>query len=104
MTQRQDDGQWLDWLEAELADTLDEDYELELSEPALSLEVRKIYKKAHPSPMERNAYFHGLMNLMLEGRAQEFVDRLLGRNILYFCLPAQPLHRTVESDGKIRCD
>ena len=29
----------LDWLEAELADTLDEDYELELSEPALSLET-----------------------------------------------------------------
>ncbi|TIO97118.1 MAG: polyphosphate kinase 2, partial [Mesorhizobium sp.] len=27
-----------DWLEAELEDTLDEDYELEISEPALSLE------------------------------------------------------------------
>src|SRR5262245_31306014 len=37
-----------DWLEAELADTLDEDYELELSEPALSLELRKLYQKAHP--------------------------------------------------------
>ena len=32
-----------DWFEAELADTLDEDYELELSEPALSMEIRKIY-------------------------------------------------------------
>ena len=32
-----------DWLEAELADTIDEDYELELSEPALSEEIRKIY-------------------------------------------------------------
>ena len=36
----------MDWLEAELADTLDEDYELELREPALSLEIRKIYRKA----------------------------------------------------------
>ena len=33
-----DDG-GLDWLEAELADTLDEDYELEISEPALSMEI-----------------------------------------------------------------
>ncbi|TJW30595.1 MAG: polyphosphate kinase 2, partial [Mesorhizobium sp.] len=33
-----------DWLEAELADTLDEDYELEMSEPALSMEIAKIYK------------------------------------------------------------
>ena len=32
-----------DWLEAELADTLDEDYELEISEPALSMEIRKFY-------------------------------------------------------------
>ncbi len=26
----------IDWLEAELADTIDEDFELELSEPALT--------------------------------------------------------------------
>ena len=38
-----DEPRGLDWLEAELADTLDEDYELELSEPALSMEIRKIY-------------------------------------------------------------
>ena len=31
---------------AELADTLDEDYELEISEPALSLEIRKISSTA----------------------------------------------------------
>ena len=37
-----------DWLEAELADTLDEDYELELSEPALSEEIRKVYRRQHP--------------------------------------------------------
>jgi len=34
-----------DWLEAELEDALDEDYELEISEPALSMELRKIYKR-----------------------------------------------------------
>ncbi len=47
----------VDWLEAELADTLDEDYELELSEPALSEEIRKIYRTSHPPPMPRVDYF-----------------------------------------------
>jgi hypothetical protein len=42
-----------DWLEAELADTLDEDYELEMSEPALSMEIAKIYKNAHPPSINR---------------------------------------------------
>ncbi len=39
-----------DWLAAELADTLDEDFELQLSEPALSVEIRKSYNRAHPPP------------------------------------------------------
>src|SRR5215469_15406687 len=52
-----------DWLEAELADTLDEDYELELSEPALSEEIRKIYKRTHPPTIERAQYFRHLLTL-----------------------------------------
>ena len=55
-----------DWLEAELADTLDEDYELELSEPALSEELRKIYKRTHPPTIERRQYFHHLLKLQAE--------------------------------------
>ncbi|MBS0248117.1 MAG: polyphosphate kinase 2 [Proteobacteria bacterium] len=55
-----------DWLEAELADTLDEDYELELSEPALSEELRKIYRRTHPPTIERQAYFRGLLRLQAE--------------------------------------
>jgi hypothetical protein len=53
----------LDWLEAELADTLDEDYELELSEPALSLEMRKIYNRLHPPSIERKDYLRQLLRL-----------------------------------------
>ncbi|WP_238367376.1 polyphosphate kinase 2 [Mesobacterium pallidum] len=56
----------LDWLEAELADTLDEDYELELSEPALSMEIRKIYQKAHPPSLERRDYLRKLLYLQSE--------------------------------------
>ena len=56
----------LDWLEAELADTLDEDIELELSEPALSMELRKIYKKAHPRTIDRQVYYRELIRLQSE--------------------------------------
>jgi hypothetical protein len=43
----------LDWLAAELEDTLDEDYELELSEPALSVELRKLDQRKHPATLTR---------------------------------------------------
>jgi len=56
----------LDWLKAELDDELDEDVELELSEPALSLELRKIYKKAHPQTIDRRTYFLELIKLQAE--------------------------------------
>jgi len=55
-----------DWLEAELADTLDEDYELELSEPALSLEIRKIYNRSHPPSIPRVEYLRALLQLQAE--------------------------------------
>ncbi|MEW8428913.1 MAG: polyphosphate kinase 2, partial [gamma proteobacterium symbiont of Ctena orbiculata] len=53
----------VDWLKAELEDALDEDYELEMSEPALSLELRRIYKKKHPPTLERREYFKSLLTL-----------------------------------------
>ncbi len=55
-----------DWLEAELEDTLDEDYELELSEPALSMEIRKVYRRNRPATMERGRYFRELLKLQAE--------------------------------------
>ncbi len=66
MMDGQKDPRQMDWLEAELADTLDEDYELEMSEPALSLEIRKIYEKAHPPSLERKDYFRKLLYLQSE--------------------------------------
>ena len=56
-----------DWLEAELADTLDEDYELELSEPALSEEMRRIERASRrPPSMPRADYFRALLRLQAE--------------------------------------
>jgi polyphosphate kinase 2 len=55
-----------DWLEEELADTLDEDFELELSEPALSAEIRKVYKEHHAPTLDRQSYFRALLTLQSE--------------------------------------
>jgi len=56
----------MDWLEAELADALDEDYELELSEPAMSLELQRIYRSKHPETLDRATYFRALLTLQAE--------------------------------------
>ncbi len=55
-----------DWLDAELADAIDEDYELELAEPELSIEIQKIYRKVHPPSLSRPEYFRTLLKLQAE--------------------------------------
>jgi polyphosphate kinase len=55
-----------EWLEAELNEAFDEDFELEISEPALSLELRRIYKEKHPSALDRKVYFKALLSLQAE--------------------------------------
>ena len=55
-----------DWLEAELADTLDEDYEIELEDAQLSLEISRIYKDKHPDTIDRHTYFTSLLRLQSE--------------------------------------
>lgn len=65
MSDKSDNGH-ADWLEAELADTLDEDYELEISEPALSDEIRKIYNREHPPSIPRVDYLRSLLTLQAE--------------------------------------
>ncbi len=56
----------MDWLEAELQDTFDEDLEIEFSEPMLSLEIRKIYRDQHPDMLDRRVYFRNLLRLQAE--------------------------------------
>lgn len=55
-----------DWLEAELADTLDEDYEIELEDAQLSLEISRIYKDKHPDTIDRHTYFTSLLRMQSE--------------------------------------
>jgi polyphosphate kinase 2 len=55
-----------DWLEAELEETLDETFEMEFSEPMLSMEIRKIYREQHPDSLDRRTYFRNLLRLQAE--------------------------------------
>lgn len=55
-----------DWLEAELQDTLDEDFEIEMEDAILSAEIKRIYKRNHPHQMDRRVYFTELLRLQAE--------------------------------------
>lgn len=55
-----------DWLEAELQDTLDEDFEIELEEALLSLEIKRIYQAKHKDTLPRKTYFLNLLRLQAE--------------------------------------
>src|SRR5262245_34635555 len=75
----------MDWLEAELADTLDEDYELEIAEPALSEAISDIYKKNHPPSIDRRVYLRELLALQAELiRLQDWVQYTKSKVVVLF--------------------
>lgn len=55
-----------DWLETELRDSLDEDYEIELEDAVLSMKIREIYRNAHGPTIPRPQYFRDLLRLQSE--------------------------------------
>ena len=55
-----------DWLAEELAEALDEDFELELEDAALSREIAKIYKDRHPDALDRKNYLTSLIHMQAE--------------------------------------
>jgi polyphosphate kinase 2 (PPK2 family) len=55
-----------DWLDAELAETLDEYYELELEDAVLSEEIGRIYKRNRADQIDRQIYFRELIRLQAE--------------------------------------
>ena len=52
----------LEWVEAELDETL----EMELPEPALSRELRELYRRAHPNSLDPRVYLRNLLRLQAE--------------------------------------
>jgi polyphosphate kinase 2 len=55
-----------DWLDAELADTFDEEYELALEDDVLSKEISRIYSDRHPEMIDRRTYFQSLIRLQAD--------------------------------------
>ena len=55
-----------DWLDAELADTFDEEYELALEDAVLSKEIGRIYSDRHPDLIDRRTYFQSLIRLQAD--------------------------------------
>jgi polyphosphate kinase 2 len=66
MTPEDPFGDGRDWLQAELADTLDEEFEIELEDAILSREIGRIYRKTHPEQLDRRVYFENLLRLQAE--------------------------------------
>ena len=61
-----DDDEALDWLEAELLDSLDEETEVEIDDSVLSREIARIYRERHPDQLDRRLYFRELLRLQAE--------------------------------------
>jgi polyphosphate kinase len=78
-------GNAVDWLQAELDDVFDEDLEMEVSEPALSLELRRLYRKVRPPAMDRRTYFTHLIALQSELiRLQSWVQHHKAKIVVLF--------------------
>ncbi len=74
-----------DWLEAELEEGLDEDYELELGEAAVSEQVSDIYKRKHGATIDRREYFRHLLMLQRELiKLQAWVARTSAKVVVVF--------------------
>ncbi len=75
----------VDWLESELDDMLDEDLELEMSEPALSMELRQLCNQLRPPTIDRRAYLRELLKLQSELiRLQSWVQHTRSKVVVLF--------------------
>jgi polyphosphate kinase len=54
------------WLAAELAESVDEDYELELLETSIADDIRKVHHRKRGPILDRRAYFSHLLKLQSE--------------------------------------
>ena len=78
-------AQSMDWLEAELQDTLDEMFENELSQPMMSVQMRQLYKDYVQNPLDRRVYYKNLLRLQMELiKLQDWVEHT-GAKVLIIC-------------------
>ncbi|RVV98689.1 polyphosphate kinase 2 [Mesobaculum littorinae] len=74
-----------DWLDVELKNTLDEDYEIELEDAVLSLKIREIYERTQGPSIPRREYFTQLLRLQAELiKLQDWVARTGEKIVVLF--------------------
>lgn len=74
-----------DWLAEELADILDEDYELEIEDATLSREISRLYKDRHPDALDRRIYLSELIRLQSELiKLQDWVQHTKEKVVVLF--------------------
>jgi len=74
-----------DWLQAELDDTLDDMFEMEFSEPMLSEEIRRIYKREHPNMLDNRIYYTNLLRLQSELIKLQYWVEQTNAKVLIIC-------------------
>lgn len=75
----------LDWLQAELDETLDDMFEMEFNEPMLSQEIRKIYKRQHPDMLDNRIYYTNLLRLQSELIKLQYWVEKTNAKVLIIC-------------------
>ncbi|MCK7612492.1 polyphosphate kinase 2 [Roseibium sediminicola] len=73
------------WVEAEWADSLDEELEMEIDDLLVAKDLAFISEKKHKSPLERNTYFHELLRLQAElVKLQDWVQHTGEKIVIVF--------------------
>jgi polyphosphate kinase 2 len=85
MTAQNGNGKTTSWIDAELADSFDEELEMEIDDGRLSEELRKLKDVHHDSALDRNTYFHELFRLQAElVKLQDWVQHTKQKVVVIF--------------------
>ncbi|EFO33470.1 polyphosphate kinase 2 [Roseibium sp. TrichSKD4] len=73
------------WVEAEWADSLDEELEMEIDDNLIAKDLAFISEKKHKSTLDRNTYFHELLRLQSElVKLQDWVQHTNEKVVVIF--------------------
>jgi len=73
------------WIDAELADSFDEELEMEIDDGRMPEELRKLKDVTHESTLERQTYFHELFRLQAElVKLQDWVQHTKQKVVVLF--------------------
>ena len=76
------------WVEAEWADSLDEELEMEIDDNLVAKDLQFISDKKHKSTLDRNTYFHELLRLQAElVKLQDWVQHTGEKIVVVFRRP-----------------